>query len=154
MRVATWNIWNVQGEPMRWQRDVPSVLKACDADVLLLQEISPEPSGVPQSSRFAQILDMASERYFFAGLWRGREEGAAILTRFPMVQHMQHVLPDGADGMGRIVCGATLATPSGEVDVYTTHLSFPLSDSAGRYAQALDALAFMERANSRRPTTR
>lgn len=143
MRVATWNIWNIQGDPARWQRSVPAILAECDADILLLQEISPDSAGIPQSSRLADALGMASERYFFAGEWRGREEGLAILSRFPMVRHVQRALSTGADGMGRVICGATLATPQGQVDVYTAHLAFPLSDRAGRHVQALEALAFI-----------
>jgi len=145
IRFATWNIWNTQGEIRRWRDLIPDVLLQQAPDIVVIQEVSLDGDGLPQSFRLAQSLGLPFERYFFSGDWRGREEGLAILSRYPMKRHVRALLSPGSDMMGRSVCGATLDTPDGWLDVYTTHYAHALNDQAGRVKQAEETAEFVIR---------
>lgn len=146
--VASLNIWNIKGPDFRREVALPQFLRECNPDIVLLQEVSLMSDGRPQSVDLARILNLPVERYYFAGTWQGREEGLAILSRFPVVSEYRQILPMGADGMGRAICGLTLDSPFGSLDVFTTHLAFPIDAGADRELQARACLRFIHQINS------
>jgi endonuclease/exonuclease/phosphatase family metal-dependent hydrolase len=152
MRVATWNIWNTQLGEDRWLKLVPELLRSEEADVICLQEVSRDSRGMPQSFSIAQKLNLLSESYQYAGKWKGREEGLAILSRFPITEMFRTTLSEGSDRMGRALFGVTLATDDGEIEVLTTHFSYPISDMLGRQKQAREATAFLKQRVELNPT--
>ena len=147
MRLLSMNIWNTQGPTLRYREALPQVLAACEPDVILLQEVGFDGSVAPQSAYLAQHVGLYHERYFYAGDWQGREEGLAILSQYPIIEQYYQRLPDGGDGMGRIICGATITTNNGNVDVFTTHLAFPVSAHIERCTQADACISFMHKIN-------
>lgn len=143
MRIASLNIWNIRNPRSRWAVDLPNELRRIAPDVLLLQEISLEGVGQPQSRSIARQLGHKYERFFLAGSWQGRAEGLSIVSRYPIVRTFCAALPTGSDQMGRIVCGARLKFQDKELDVYTTHLAFPIESTSDRQRQALAAKEFI-----------
>ncbi len=146
MRVASINIWNVQGPAVR-QHDLIRELEAVNPDVVLFQEVSFEKIGWPQSRTIANALGHRYEKFFYAGSWKARSEGLAISSRFPMLSTFSKPLPVGSDGMGRIVCGARLEYRSTLLDACTLHLAYPMSAGDERARQADVAKAFLLQMN-------
>ena len=145
--VASLNIWNLNGPDFRREVALPQFLRECDPNIVLLQEVSLIPNGRPQSVDLARFLNLPVERYYFAGTWQGREEGLAILSKFPVVSEYRLSLPTGTDGMGRAICGLTLDSPFGSLDVFTTHLAFPIDAGADRERQARACRSFIHQIN-------
>ena len=69
------------------------------------------------------------------------DEGLAILSRFPIVDRRVHELPHALPTERRILLGATVQTPEGPLELYTTHLNYRLTDGGKREDQvvAIDA---------------
>ena len=141
MILITWNIqWclGVDGivDP---QRIVEHARAMGDFDVLCVQEVARNYPGLAGSSGedqfrllaelmpgFTAIEGVAVDEHYAEG---GRREfGNMILSRYPVIQVLRHLLPWPADPevptMPRIAIEAVLKTPSGPLRVTTTHLEY------------------------------
>jgi endonuclease/exonuclease/phosphatase family metal-dependent hydrolase len=88
--------------------------------------------------------------YETAQPWGGGDEGLAILSRFPIAEHVVRELPTTPRESRRICLGAALEAPAGRVWAFTTHLAFRLTDGELRERQvaAVDELVQQHHAGS------
>ena len=143
MRILNWNIqW---GRGVDGQVDLArtaGVARQFDADVLCLQEVAVNHTGLPGGPTMNQPE-------WFAGLFLGYESaygigsdlpdglggrrwfGNLILSRLPILEVFRHLLPFPADpavsGMQRAAIEAVIDTPgfpSGALRIITTHLEY------------------------------
>ena len=140
LKVVTLNLWGEQPPLDRRMQLAVDGLRALAPDVVGLQEVRQVPGSVPnQAETLARALGM--EHYFEAATpWGGGDEGLAILSRHPIAARSMHELPHAVPTERRLVIGATVTTPDGAVEVYTTHLNYRLTDGGKREDQivALD----------------
>ena len=141
MIVITWNIQWCRGvdgvvDP---KRIVDHVRTMADFDVLCLQEIARNYRGLSGSRGEDQFRLLASLLPGFTPIegvavdeiaedGGRRQFGNMILSRYPVVQVLRHLLPWPADppvpSMPRLALEAVLRTPGGPVRVTTTHLEY------------------------------
>jgi endonuclease/exonuclease/phosphatase family metal-dependent hydrolase len=140
LKVVTLNLWGEQPPLERRMQLATDGLRALGPDVIGLQEVRQVPGVVAnQAEQLARALGM-SWHFERATPWGGGDEGLALLSRHPIVGRRVHELPHAIPAERRILLGATLSTPDGPVEVFTTHLNYRLADGAKREDQvaALD----------------
>ena len=152
LRVVTLNLWGTQ--PPLTQRLNLAIrqLQVLQPDVVGLQEVRPMPpeaggAGSPAHTTahvLAEALGMTA-RYATAVRWKAGaipgagagEEGLALLTRKPLLQHKALALPEPRPTEARILLSGLVDTPAGPIWVHTTHLHYRLDDGLAREAQVL-----------------
>ncbi len=93
IRVVTYNVHRCRGMDRRTLPErVAAVLASIDADIIALQEVvGPGPSGGGHAELIGASLGMgwvmASARHL-----RGHQFGNVVLSRFPIINHLQHNL--------------------------------------------------------------
>lgn len=144
-RVVTWNLWwHFGDEPERRVPAIAATLAALDADVVCLQEVYGDDTGLDDAAALAALLGgtlVRSEPRF----WRGRSFGNAVVSRWPVLRHGERRLPgaDGAPGH-RTAVWAVLDAPCGELPVISTHLAYRFDESALRATQAAAVAALAD----------
>ncbi len=132
--IVTWNIQDGKGCDGRTDFDrIARVAKSLgDADVYCFQEISRnDPAlsgGIDEAKELEKLFD-GFKAIFGAALNRGeRQYGNLILTRLPVLQSFNHLLPHPAEGgikhMQRQTIEAVVQTKDGPLRVATTHLEY------------------------------
>jgi endonuclease/exonuclease/phosphatase family metal-dependent hydrolase len=140
MRLLSWNI--------QWGRGIDgrvdlvrtaAVIRACDADVVCLQEVAVNHPGLPggaaedQAVRLGELLPGHAGAYAAGsdlpdGQGGRRLFGQMILSRLPLLQVFRHLLPFPPDpavaGMQRVALEAVVDAPFGALRVVTTHLEY------------------------------
>lgn len=136
-RIVTWNLWWRFGdEPGRRVPAIADTLASLDADVVCLQEVYGDDTGVDDATALGERLGgqvVRNEvRYY-----QGRSFGNAIVSRWPVRRAGQQRLP-GADGLPghRTAVWVVVDAPCGELPVICTHLAFRFDESALRQTQA------------------
>lgn len=134
MRALTWNIWWQFGP---WQERQPAIeaeLAAVDADVVLLQEVWASDDG-DQAHNLGAALGYHVAR---TAKPDGTPQafGNAVLSRWPLTVLEQVTLP-GPDGgpSHRSALAVSVAAPTGDWLVVTTHLAWQYDQSAVRQRQ-------------------
>jgi endonuclease/exonuclease/phosphatase family metal-dependent hydrolase len=135
-RVATWNLWWHFGtEPDARLHAIESTLRRLDADVVCLQEVYSDRTGVDDARHLAarlghQVLRTADDPHSESDL------GNALLSRWPITKRGEQPLPDvrGQVGQRRALWGL-LSAPFGDLPVICTHLSYRFDESDVRQAQ-------------------
>lgn len=132
--ILTWNIQNGRG--CDGAIDLARIARVArttgEADVLCLQEIARnDPAFGNGADQVAQIegLFPGFKAIFGPALSRGaRQYGNLILTRLPLLQVFNHLLPHPAEGgikhMQRQAIEVVLETKAGPLRVVTTHLEY------------------------------
>ena len=132
--VVTWNIQNGKGCDGSFDLSrIARVIKALgEADVICLQEVA---RNDPQFDHGADQVG-SLETYFPGYDWtwgpaltRGpRQYGNLILSRLPVLQSFNHLLPNPAEAgvkqMQRAALEVVVEAPSGPLRVMTTHLAY------------------------------
>lgn len=137
IKVVTLNLWGEQPPLERRLQLAADGLRALGPDVIGLQEVRQVPGLVPNTAEtLARALGM---QWTFAPAtpWGGGDEGLAILSRHPILEQRVHELPHAVPTERRILLGASLDTPAGRVEVYTTHLNYRLADGGKREDQVV-----------------
>ena len=132
--ILTWNIQNGKGcDGLIDLARIARVIQAMGgADVICLQEIARnDPAFAGGADQVAELAALfpGYEPVFGAALSRGeRQYGNLLLTRVPLVQFFNHLLPHPAEGgikhMQRQAIEAVVETPVGPLRVMTTHLEY------------------------------
>lgn len=159
--VVTWNVQNGRGcdGATDLERVARVVRSMGGADVVCFQEISrrdPEFAGGADQAAELRALFPGYEAVFGPALIRGeRQYGNLLLSRLPVLQVSNHLLPHPAEGgikhMQRQAIEAVVASPAGPLRVMTTHLEY--YSAAHRAAQVARLRAIQEEvaANEARP---
>jgi len=154
--VVCWNIRCGEGRDGRVDlaRIVDTAKAMGDASVLCLQEVARHfaaiDNGADQVALFAQLLP-GYEAVFGAGtdlgaarIGKRRQFGNVILSRLPVLEVCNHLLPRPATEetrhMQRQALEVTLATPSGPMRVITTHLEYYSAEHRAAQVERLRVL--------------
>ena len=164
--ILTWNIQCGRGCDGRFDMArIARVARAMgDSDVLCFQEVARNDSeydgGADQSARL-QALFPGYQACFGAALDRagtGRERrqfGNMLLSRLPVLQVFQHLLPHPAEAgikhMQRQAIEAVIGTPAGPLRVVTTHLEYYSAAHRAAQVERLRALQDEVAGNEARP---
>ncbi len=161
MRLITWNIQWGKGcdGKVDLARIVSVAKKLADADVFCFQEVSENftalDGGVEQSAVLAKLLPEYRPIFrpaveTFDGDGRARRFGNMTLSRLPVVQVVNHLLPwPGASqvrSMRRHALDVTVQTAFGPLRTVNTHLEF--HSAAQREAQIMRLLDLQEEAST------
>jgi endonuclease/exonuclease/phosphatase family metal-dependent hydrolase len=132
--ILTWNIQNGRGcDGVTDVARIARVAKSMgDSDVICFQEISRgDPAFGDGADQVAQLeaLFPGYQAVFGPTLMRGeREYGNLVLSRLPVLQVFNHLLPHPAEGgikhMQRQAVEAVVQTRAGPLRVMTTHLEY------------------------------
>ncbi len=137
MRVLSLNLWNIS-EPLEARSSaLVSGIKKLTPDIICLEEVSRHPRLLRlQSEIIAERCDFAHHAYSRSGYWGQREEGLAMLSRYPITKSVGVVLPEFPADMARQVFFSELNFETRRVLVANTHLAFPLHMKRERSSQA------------------
>ncbi|MEM7417648.1 MAG: endonuclease/exonuclease/phosphatase family protein [Gemmatimonadota bacterium] len=125
LRVVAYNVKHGEGmDSVVDLERIADVLRPLNADVITLQEIDvgvERTDGVDQARRLGELLGMSSHFGMFMP-YQGGEYGMAVLSRRPVVQVVNHRLPDGDEPRTALEV-VVAAGPNGEpVSVVGVHL--------------------------------
>jgi endonuclease/exonuclease/phosphatase family metal-dependent hydrolase len=153
MKLVTLNFWGIE-PPLDRRLDLAArQLAQLAPDVVCMQEVRPldGASGRTTADVLAERLAMHA-RYAVATDHAGRQEGLAILSRTPLLEARELVLPEARPGDTRILLSGLVPTAGAPIWVHTTHLHYRLDDGLAREHQvvAIDAAI---RALGREPTS-
>ena len=142
LRCLTLNLWGA--EPPLEQRMAAVVrgLRDLSPDVVALQEVREVPGQLPNQAE--TLAKAAGLHHVFAPAtpFGGGQEGLAILSRQPILEHDAQELPHAEPTEQRIVLSARVQNGQGSVWVHTTHLNYRLTHGRQRedQVQAIDAV--------------
>ncbi|PQO36483.1 endonuclease/exonuclease/phosphatase family protein [Blastopirellula marina] len=146
LRVLSYNIHH--GEGMDHKIDLPrlaGVIKSVSPDLVLLQEVDRNVKRSGEVDQIAELAKLTGMQFAFGGnlsLGDGKY-GNAILSRFPLEDVENHLLPNGEGGEQRGVLSAVVKLPESlggvECRVLAAHLDHRPGD-ADRLA-SVDAIA-------------
>jgi endonuclease/exonuclease/phosphatase family metal-dependent hydrolase len=141
-RVATWNLWWHFGDrPEERLPAIEAALRDADADVVCLQEVYTDRTGVDDAARLADALGYHAVRTADHPDAE-RSLGNAVLSRWAVRDRGEVPLPDGDGRRGhRRAVWAILDAPFGSQPVISTHLAYRFDESAVRQAQAREVAA-------------
>ena len=141
LRCLTLNLWGA--EPPLEQRMVVVVqgLREFSPDVVALQEVREVPAQLPnQAETLARAIGF---HHVFAPAtpFGGGQEGLAILSRQPIIEHEVRELPHAEPKERRILLSARVQNGQGSVWFHTTHLNYRLTHGRQRedQVQAIEA---------------
>lgn len=135
MQILSWNVWGRAGSWQQRQRGIESTLQRLHPDVIALQEAWREADTSPQVERLSRLLQqqVVTAHPPCPAI---TDRGLAILSRWPISDHLVHELPSGdAEPEHRIALTATLHRPAGPLVICTTHLNWQLDHSHVREEQ-------------------
>lgn len=135
IRIVTLNIWQEQGP---WEQRLDLIgerLASLEPDLVCLQEVRELGERIPNQARTLAARLSFEQTYAGAQEWGGGEEGLAILSRYPIVEHEAVELPYTSGRSRRICLGAAIEHERGRFWAFTTHLAFRLADGALRERQ-------------------
>ena len=135
LRCLTLNLWGAEPPLDRRMQVVAAGLRALSPDVVALQEVREVPSQLPnQAETLANAVDF---HHIFAPAtpFGGGQEGLAILSREPILEHAVLELPHAQPTERRILLSAQVASGQGGVWVHTTHLNYRLAHGKQREDQ-------------------
>ena len=135
LRCLTLNLWGA--EPPLEQRMSVLIqgLRELSPDIVTLQEVREVPAQLPnQAETLAKAIGFC---HVFAPAtpFEGGEEGLAILSRQPIIEHDALELPHAEPEERRILLSARVQNGQGSVWVHTTHLNYRLTHGKQREDQ-------------------
>ncbi|HWM85058.1 MAG TPA: endonuclease/exonuclease/phosphatase family protein [Kofleriaceae bacterium] len=147
LRLCTINFWGIEPPLERRLELARRQLLDLAPDVVGMQEVRPLDgrSGRTTADVLAEGLGM-QRVHEVAVSWAdgafgegqpGGQEGLALLSRFPILEHRATPLPEPRPTEARILLSARLETPAGPIWCHTTHLHYRLDDGLAREKQVL-----------------
>ncbi len=152
-RLLTLNLWGAEPPLDRRLELLVEGARTLGADVIALQEVRSVPGTVPNTAETIAAQLGYSWVWAPATEWGGGEEGLALLSRWPIVHQAHRELPHALPTERRVVLGAAVMTPIGELAVFTTHLNYRLTDGAKREDQVAAVDGFVTDWVASRPTS-
>jgi len=145
--VVTINFWGIRPPLERRLELATGQLRALAPDVIGMQEVRPLDgvSGRTTADVLAEALGMRhvyevgvrwQEGDFGPGTARG-EEGLAVLSRRPILEHRVTRLPEPRPTEARILLSARIDAGASPLWFHTTHLHYRLDDGIAREKQVL-----------------
>jgi endonuclease/exonuclease/phosphatase family metal-dependent hydrolase len=139
-RVVTLNLWGLQ-PPLDVRLALAErQLRALAPDVVALQEVRPMDQDGRRGRTTAAYLAEAlgCEHVYEPAAHRpDGDEGLAILSRHPIVEHRVARLPDAPEGDTRILLSAHIHTPAARLWLHCTHLHYRLAGGLAREQQVV-----------------
>jgi endonuclease/exonuclease/phosphatase family metal-dependent hydrolase len=138
--VVTLNFWCLEPPLDVRLRLAERQLRALAPDVVAMQEVRPMDEGGRRGRTTAAHLAEAlgCEHVYEPAVHRhDGDEGLAILSRHPIVQHRVTSLPDARPDEARILLSAEIHMPAARVWVHCTHLHYRPEDGVARERQVV-----------------
>jgi endonuclease/exonuclease/phosphatase family metal-dependent hydrolase len=136
--VLTLNIWNISEPLERRMSLLIAGLNELKPDIVCLQEVSPHPAlSRLQSEIVAQRCGFAHHRFSLTGHWQNRDEGLAVLSRYPIARTATVALPEFPGDRTRQVLFAEIEIASHRMLIANTHLAYALHMTEERKSQVL-----------------
>ncbi len=133
LRVLTYNIHH--GEGMDGALDLPRIARVVDSvdpDIVALQEVDQKTRRTGGVDQPAELSRLTRRSVVFGGNFRyqGGEYGNAVLSRWPIERHKNHLLPSFGAGEQRGVLEVHIRLPNeaGALIFLATHLDFRPDD--------------------------
>jgi endonuclease/exonuclease/phosphatase family metal-dependent hydrolase len=138
LRLLTLNVWNRSGPWASRRVAIERGLADEQADVVALQEVLDLKNG--GLSQLAELGDGLYPHRAYAPAWTidaasGFSMGNAVLSKLPIVEQAQVLLPNPMQHETRSLLYVLLATAHGQLPLFVTHLDWQLDLSAVRCAQ-------------------
>lgn len=141
LRVATLNIWHRSGP---WEKRLELIrreLASLDPDLLGLQEVLRLEAPDGPLDQAQQIMEGRPGHMVYGSakvVGHGLHFGNALVSRWPILEHEVHDLPQPGDhDEERSVIYALVDSPFGKVPVFVTHLNWKLHEGANRVDQVV-----------------
>ncbi len=140
LRVLSYNIHHAEGIDRKLDLErIARVIRSVEPDLVALQEVDQKvkrTQGVDQPAELARLSKM--HVVFGANIMlQGGHYGNALLSRFPLARHKNHLLPniDGSEQRGAIEAEITLPDKNPPLMLIATHLDYR-KDERERLASA------------------
>lgn len=150
VRVVTLNLWGLAPDLERRLALIERQLRSIEPDVVCLQEVQhlEGRDGPTTAHRIADALQMPSVVYAKASEWPADfyapgqpagEDGLAVISRHPLLEHEERELPEPRTGERRVLLSARFGVPSADQGfwVHNTHLHWRLDDGVAREKQVV-----------------
>ena len=147
LRVLSYNIHHAEGVDRKLDVErIADIIQAAKPDVVALQEVDRTVKRTGSVDQPAELARLTKMGVVFGGNidLQGGHYGNAVLARFPIVRHQNHLLPSFDDGEQRGVIEAEITLPGAgpSLRLFATHLDYR-ADERERLASAeqINALA-------------
>lgn len=136
VRVLSYNIHHAEGVDGKLDLErIANVIRDAKPDLIALQEVDRNTKRTNNADQAQQLAELTGMHYCFGPNidLQGGQYGNAVLSRWPIVQYKNHLLPCLNNGEQRGVIDAVVDSPHGPIRLLATHLDHR-SDSAERMA--------------------
>lgn len=141
IKLFSLNLWNLNDDFKRRMHIVDQWVNNTSPDIVFLQEVSKDPDNARLQSDLIYTGDASVKRFYASQYqWDDREEGLAILTRYPAVGIESMMLPEAKDDGLRRVLIAVLEIEGQRVLAANTHFAFRIYQDDARHEQACHLL--------------
>jgi endonuclease/exonuclease/phosphatase family metal-dependent hydrolase len=141
LRCLTLNLWGAEPPLERRMAVVAAGLRTLAPDVVALQEVREVPGQLANQAE--TLANAVGLHHVFAPAtpFGGGEEGLAILSREPILEHSALELPHAQPTERRVLLSARISCGQGSVWVHTSHLNYRLTHGKQRedQVQAIEA---------------
>lgn len=140
LRVLSYNIHHAEGVDRQLDVErIASVIRSVEPDLVALQEVDQKVKRTEEVDQPAQLATLTHMHVVFGANIRlqGGHYGNAVLSRFPLIRHRNHLLPNIDDSEQRGVIEAEINIPDSNEPLLllATHLDFR-ADERERLASA------------------
>lgn len=136
VRVLSYNIHHAEGVDGKLDLErIAKVIRDAKPDLVALQEVDRNTKRTNNVDQAQQLAELTGMHYVFGPNidLQGGQYGNAVLSRWPIVQHQNHLLPCLNNGEQRGVIDTLIKLPHGPIRLLATHLDHR-SDNAERMA--------------------
>jgi endonuclease/exonuclease/phosphatase family metal-dependent hydrolase len=151
LRCLTLNLWGAEPPLERRMQVVAAGIRALCPDVVTLQEVREVPGQLPnQAEALGRVLGL---HHVFAPAtpFGGGQEGVAILSLEPILEHDVLALPHALPTERRVLLSARVTWGQSSLWVHTTHLNYRLAHGKQREDQVQAIEASLSARDSDRP---
>ncbi|HET9959756.1 MAG TPA: endonuclease/exonuclease/phosphatase family protein [Polyangiaceae bacterium] len=145
LRLATLNLWNKSGPwPQRLEL-IQREIRRLKPDLLGLQEVlrlaHPSETNAEHTPRTCQAHEVREGFQYRVAYAKASDFGGgllfgnALLSRYPILEQQDFVLPGATPEESRVLLYACVETPYGELPVFVTHLNWKLHHASIRLEQ-------------------